>query len=159
MKDPVITLIAFAWMPALWLYKTGRYPHFGGLWLPALLIALALFALVVRFRKPQTRPTHLPLFLAVSLLDAGLWAPVLNGALAPGQPVALNARIEVKPRQGRKGQDHRFLLLQHEGQELRTEIDPMGYWATRAVREGGDCRVVLRRGALGALWPETIQDR
>lgn len=158
MKTPVVTLVALAWVPALWLYKTGRYPHLGWLLFPGLLLALALFSLAVRFKGPDTRPTHLPLLLAVSLLDAGLWAPVLNGALALGQPVALSARIEVQQRQGRKGQDHRFLSLEYEGKTLQTEIDPAGYWETRAVREGGVCRVVLRRGALGALWPETIRD-
>lgn len=158
--SPFVALISFAWMPALWLYKTGRYPHFESLWLPGALLAVALFSstvLLERLRARPLEPKAIAVVLAASLLGAGLWAPVLNAALAFGEPVMLDGVIEVKPRPGRGG-DYRYLSLEHGGRVLRTEIDPAGFWQARAVREGGPCRVALRRGALGAPWPQAIRD-
>jgi hypothetical protein len=157
----LLVVLSFAWMPGLWLYHTGRYAHFGGLWIRVVLIAIALFAGVTfaeRRRKRPLTPKLLAWMLFVSVLDAGLWAPVLNGALDFGEPVVLDATIEVRPRSGRKGQDHRFVSLVHEGRALRGEINPEGFWQTRAVRDGGACRVELGRGALGVPWPVAIRD-
>jgi hypothetical protein len=158
--SPIVVLVSFVWMPALWLYKTGRYPHFESLWLPAALLAAALFSLTVLLERLRARPLEpkaIAVVLAASALGAGLWVPVLNGALAFGEPVMLDGVIEVKSRPGRGG-DRRYLSLEHGGRVLRTEIDPVGFWQARAVREGGPCRVALRRGALGAPWPQAIHD-
>ena len=157
-----LLLIGMMWIPALGLQKTGRFDYFGSMVVPALvvigvftLLGLGSIARLLK-RKPDREEAIGILFVAA--LNGWFWTPVFNVLFDFSAPKTVEGEIVIKPRAGR-GQDHRKLTVELNGQRLTTEVTPGGYWEAGAVRTGGPCRVQLRRGAFGVLRPAEIRDR
>ena len=157
-----LLLVSMMWIPALGLQKTGRFDYFGSMIVPSLVV-IGLFTLlglgsIVRLlkRKPDREDAIGILFVAA--LNGWFWTPVFNVLFDFSAPKTVDGEIVIKRRNGR-GQDHRKLTVELNGQRLTTEVTPDGYWEAGAVRTGGPCRVQLRRGAFGVLRPAEIRDR
>ena len=155
-------LVAMMWIPALGLQKTGRFDYFGSMVLPALVV-IGVFTLlglgsIVRLLKRKPDREDVIGILFVAALNGWFWTPVFNVLFDFSAPKTVDGEIVIKRRSGR-GQDHRKLTVELNGQRLTTEITPGGYWEAGVVRIGGPCRVQLRRGAFGVLRPAEIRDR